>query len=565
MRRWIGMLGGPFSLISKEIRFGVMLNNDQSLCAWQLEVIERLNSEGKNKHVLNIINDKEKKRHVNFSNTVNNFIFILFQRFFGGNKSNKIINVKKRFSHIKSIYCKTRLEEPYSEYFLEQDIFRIKSYNLDFILRFGFNIIRGEILNVAQYGVWSFHHGNEMEYRGVPAAFWEVYEGRSTTGSVLQRLTNKLDGGIILRKGVFKTHAYSYSKNLDQVLWKSAIWPLQVCRDITNGVHKYIEQAPSKTNTKIYFRPSNTEMLLFFSKILLGWYRYWIDIVFGEDIWNIGIIKKPIQSSLGDKFISEVNWRTPVKEYFLADPFGFLDENNMLIVFAERFNYQDRKGEIVKVNFRNDGQFNDCDIVYHSDIHMSYPFIFKNGEDIFCIPETRQLDEVSIYRYDHSAMLLVKEKIIIKEKGIVDATIFKHEDRFWIAGCKNNTDLYIWYSDSLFGNWTEHENNPVKSNITSSRPGGTVFSSKGCLYRPSQNCSKTYGGSLRINKIVKLTPYEFKEKTVKEILPSNDSKYPHGLHTLSRIGNNVVIDGKIRKKNFNTLILIKKIFKKIIK
>ena len=40
-----------------------------------------------------------------------------------------------------------------------------------FMLRVGFNIIRGEILNVPKYGVWSFHHDDEVKYRGGPAGY----------------------------------------------------------------------------------------------------------------------------------------------------------------------------------------------------------------------------------------------------------------------------------------------------------------------------------------------------------------------------------------------------------
>jgi methionyl-tRNA formyltransferase len=50
---------------------------------------------------------------------------------------------------------------------------------LGVLLRFGFNILSGEILTVARYGVWSYHHGDNDYYRGGPPHFWELVERRS--------------------------------------------------------------------------------------------------------------------------------------------------------------------------------------------------------------------------------------------------------------------------------------------------------------------------------------------------------------------------------------------------
>ena len=66
---------------------------------------------------------------------------------------------------------------PYEHRFPPEAVERIRAADLDVLLRFGFNIIRGEIQETAQsYGVWSYHHGDNREYRGQPDFFWEMYE-----------------------------------------------------------------------------------------------------------------------------------------------------------------------------------------------------------------------------------------------------------------------------------------------------------------------------------------------------------------------------------------------------
>lgn len=81
----------------------------------------------------------------------------------------------------------------------------VRAAHLDVLLRFGFNILRGEILTAARYGVWSFHHGDSDLYRGGPAHFWEMYEGNPFSGVVLLVLTEQLNGGHVLAKALFAT------------------------------------------------------------------------------------------------------------------------------------------------------------------------------------------------------------------------------------------------------------------------------------------------------------------------------------------------------------------------
>lgn len=67
----------------------------------------------------------------------------------------------------------------------------------DVVLRYGFGLIKGDILDATEYGVLSFHPGNLRRYRGLgpPKAF---LDGANVMGITLQRLTEKIDGGEIV-------------------------------------------------------------------------------------------------------------------------------------------------------------------------------------------------------------------------------------------------------------------------------------------------------------------------------------------------------------------------------
>lgn len=143
------------------------------------------------------------------------------------------------------------------------DIELIRAERPDFLLRFGFNILRGDVLEVAPYGIWSFHHGDEQNYRGQPPGFWEIHDHDSLTGAVMQRLTDRLDGGIILRKQHFPTVDWSYAKQFDALLLGAAKWPALVCRQIQLAGPSVVHGSPSDTRVPIRYVPSIVPFLRF--------------------------------------------------------------------------------------------------------------------------------------------------------------------------------------------------------------------------------------------------------------------------------------------------------------
>jgi hypothetical protein len=129
-----------------------------------------------------------------------------------------------------------------------------------------------------------------------------------------------------------------------------------------------------------------------------------------------------------------------------------------------------------------------------------------------------------------------------------DPTVFQWNGLWWLFCGKDDphysTKLYAWYSNSITGPWLEHYSNPIKVDVSSARPAGKPFVKNNILYRPSQDCSKTYGGAIVINKIIKLTPTEFEETPTMKIKPLEKSKSQKGFHTLSYNKKHVLIDKK---------------------
>jgi len=173
------------------------------------------------------------------------------------------VDMSTVFAEVPRVSCRVVRKGKFSEYFQKQDLDVIRAHDLDFVLRFGFNIIRGEILTAPRYGVWSFHHGDEQVYRGAPPCFWEIFQGQPQTGCMLQRLTERLDGGIILKKGWFPTVHHSYPRNRDAAHFAGVSWPTQVCEDLMAGRAGYLQDPPTATTAPIFLEPTNRQMLVF--------------------------------------------------------------------------------------------------------------------------------------------------------------------------------------------------------------------------------------------------------------------------------------------------------------
>ena len=51
----------------------------------------------------------------------------------------------------------------FSDYFEDSDVERVRGFELDVAVRLGFGILRGRALDIARFGVWSYHHGDNLK------------------------------------------------------------------------------------------------------------------------------------------------------------------------------------------------------------------------------------------------------------------------------------------------------------------------------------------------------------------------------------------------------------------
>ena len=447
---------------------------------------------------------------------------------------------------VPKIRCRPRVHG-HAEHIVGSDLARIRAHKPDVLVRFGFNILHGDILTVAPHGVWSHHHGDEEHYRGGPPGFWEIMDAQPVTGAVLQRLTEKLDAGRILHKGWFSTVDHSLEETVDTVLSHSAQWPALVMRRILQGDLVAAEGSPSTSNARVRKYPTNPIFLRFLWKRMRNKMRFHQDSLNAHEEWNIGVLNRPIQHLLEPNPSLNVRWLpAPAQNSFRADPFGFVGGDGQLHVFYEKFDYVSGKGEIARLRPRRDNVLKRSRTVLELAEHLSYPFVVVRDGEVLVIPEQAARGRVDLYRLN-SDMTALEHQALLLEEPLVDPTVIEWNGRWWMFGTKaplTNVELFLYHAPRLEGPWTPHSLNPVKTDIRSARPGGTPFVHNGALYRPAQDSSVTYGGRIALNRVVELTPDRFVEETVRHIGPIGGTAYNKGMHTIAAVGDITVVDGK---------------------
>jgi hypothetical protein len=274
------------------------------------------------------------------------------------------------------------------------------------------------------------------------------------------------------------------------------------------------------------------------------------DNLFRHDEWNVGIVREPISTFLRSDTKPVIHWLPPPAEgTFLADPFAIL-KDRVLYIFCEEFNYKSQKGRIVSLEISNE-EVSALTPAIELPSHISYPYLVEDNGQVYCVPESALAGEIALYRAETFPTNWKRVARLVRFPG-VDNTIFRYHDYWWLMSAESTLvthdypwyRLFVWYAKDLRGPWLPHSANPVKRGKISSRPAGTPFMHDGSLYRPTQDLSRTYGGRVVINRMLRLTPSEFDEENEAVVEPNKRDPYPDGLHTISACGNMTVVDGK---------------------
>ena len=437
--------------------------------------------------------------------------------------------------------------------FPEEDLERLRAQNLDVLLRFGFNILRGGVLTVARYGIWSFHHGDNDYFRGGPPHFWELVENFPLSGVLLQRLSEDLDAGLVLSKALLPTvQGLSLRRNRFAPYWAGSIFILRKLHELHERGWEFIcgKSIPNRFvegRKKLYRTPTNWEMVRFLAPRLL---RKAVMRPFRRPLiphWKLAVrVGAPTPLSPETADLAGFRWVDSPRGHFYADPFVIVERGKRW-VFFEDFLYRERRGVISFAEVLPDGRLSAAERAVEENHHLSFPFLFRHEGEIFMIPESRRDGGISLYRATAFPREWKKEKVLLECLPALDTTILHLDGFFWLFTTirpepGEPSELWLYYADSLFGEWTYHPANPICADARRARNAGAIFASQNRYIRPSQDCSVRYGYAIGLNEITRLNTNEYTEATRTVILPSW-AKGCEGTHTYNCCQDIEVIDG----------------------
>ncbi len=281
--------------------------------------------------------------------------------------------------------------------------------------------------------------------------------------------------------------------------------------------------------------------------------------LFCHDKWVIGIGAMDYATLIEQgKITPPTSWLKGGFAQYIADPFIFKYKNDYYL-FYELFHYIAGDAQIIVSRLRKENDqwiMEKGQLILDEPFHQSYPYIFEEKGEIYCIPEQSEANCVKLYQATDFPLKWKMKSVLIADFPVVDPTLFQHQGQWWLlatkGGGQQDSHLYAWHADSFEGPWTPHQHNPIKEGFGQTRPAGPPFMLKSDLYRPVQGFKKRYGDGLLIYKIEELTPSSFKEKLVLDLKPFKS--YPYGLHHLSINSGIAVFDAKGYASVFEVII-----------
>jgi hypothetical protein len=438
-------------------------------------------------------------------------------------------------------------EERFSDRFPPDTLDRLRAYDLDVALRFGFRILRGDVLRIARHGVWSFHHGDGDVNRGGPAGFWEVMEGSPITGSILQMLTEELDGGPVLYRSFAPTDGGSVIMNKNNYYWKSTSFVLRSLRLLyQRGAIVAADPGPrGYYSHRLYRQPRNLEAARLV--VALG-----ARIATRAALARLTRDRWVIAYAFTDRPVPLYRFRfiAPPSGVSWADPFPVPGGEGRWHIYCEET--VAGKGTIVVIRLDRDGTWARLGVALERPYHVSYPFVFNWQGDLYLLPETASNGTIELYRCVEPPLRFEPAGVLLRRIKAADATLLEWHDRWWmfaserVKGATTSDEVSLFWSDSPLGPFTAHPCNPIKSDVRSARPAGRLFEENGTLYRPAQRGAPRYGYGVSINRVEEISETAYREEQVWEIVPKWDRSVV-GVHTFNRTTGLSVVDCLLRE------------------
>ena len=226
-----------------------------------------------------------------------------------------------------------------------------------------------------------------------------------------------------------------------------------------------------------------------------------------------------------------------------ADPFLYVHNDKLYLFYESKILSEPG---VIKMTWTSDlKHWSKPVIVLNEPFHLSFPYVFSEGGQIYMVPETGDNHSIRLYKADNDDLshFTFITKLIDRSDwqdypriDYCDSSIIKKGDKYYLftSVCEKDTyELRLFFSDSFDSGYLEHPLSPIVKSNKYGRCGGCVFAHDGELFRIAQDCENGYGNNIHILRITELTPDEYKEEISKENIIPTTGFYKNGGHQLN--------------------------------
>jgi hypothetical protein len=364
---------------------------------------------------------------------------------------------------------------------------------------------------------------------------------RGASGLETELLLKRAGATVVIERTVSGIRPFSITLSRDLMLWKLAV-VVRRAAERAPGL-----ELPALAHDRSGSAPSNLALM---ARSAVAWPRVLATRLFYRRPWLVRVRTRGPEPTAGwsnDEKL--VRW---TRGNVYADPFLFEHEGRHHL-FCEEIPRGASHALISHTELQLDGSAADPPTAVIAEAHhISYPFVFAHGGEIFMIPEASEVERIDLYRAVEFPHVWQREKTLIDQIDAADATILDDGDRLWLfaavapPNASSLDELHLFWAEQPRGPWHAHPRNPIVSNARCARPAGAIQRWGTRLVRPGQDGSRRYGGAISFREIDVLSETDYAEHEIARLEPADIDK-ARAIHTYTANGRFEAIDLRRRE------------------
>ena len=404
-----------------------------------------------------------------------------------------------------------------------------------------------EFAKFAPLGLWYLgfgHLGDDPPHR---ADLNEVLTGAATTSATLYAKVKS--GGVArtISTTQGRTDHLSSARSRNANLWKSLSLVPRALRDAHRlGQAGFLQrlEPDHRASASLPAEPAPIAGLRDLCALALRNLKIRYRQGFFRDQWELRFrFEDGLSPSLND--LTRV---TPPRGRSWADP-HLVHRDGRYFVFMEEVEHSTRRGHIAAFEITSAGTCSSPRTIIKEPYHLAYPFVFEWQGQTWLIPDSKANRTIDVYRCEEFPYCWTRHKTLMSEVAAVDSTLLPHDGRWWLFtnqvendGASSYDELFLYHADHpLSDHWEAHPASPIVSDARRARPAGRIFTDRGRLFRPAQDCGPRYGYAIRLFEIERLDRENYAEVERSAISPEGSAGVD-AVHTLARAPSMTMVD-----------------------